>query len=422
MQYAELLGTYEAQGGFHTEAHTERVLEGLGFDTRERRLPTSHLSSGQRARAELARILLTPADLLLIDEPTNHLDLAAQAWLEGYLAQLDAAYLLVSHDRIFLSRATDRIFELRRGSLTVFEGNYDFYRVQRALSERQAWERYQAQQRRMAAAEQAAERRMRLARDVATKPGGGEDRDHLGRKAAKIARTGRLLRERGRREANVPKPWQETPMPVLDFPHLARTGDTVLQTSGLTKSYGTKCLFQAFDVSIGRGERWAILGPNGIGKTTLLRMLMGLEDPDSGRIQIGAHVEFGYYAQEGENLDAASSPLSLCMAVHSDETWVRTILACLKLRPDQAHQAVGTMSAGERGKVALARLLLSGANVLLLDEPTNHLDLDAREALRNLAQFPGTILFVSHDRYFIETLADKTLALAAWAPQYKVGE
>lgn len=370
MRYAELLSTYEAQGGFQAEAQTERVLEGLGFDARARQLPTPHLSSGQRARAELARLLLTPADLLLIDEPTNHLDLAAQAWLEAYLVRLDAAYLLVSHDRIFLSQAATRIFELRRGHLTVFEGNYDFYRVQRALSEKQAWERYQTQQRRIAAAEQAAERRMRLARDVGTKPGGGEDRDHMGRKAAKIARTSRILRERGSRKTEVPKPWRETPIPVLDFPYVARTGDRVLRISGLTKSYGTQCLFQDLDVSIGRGERWAIFGPNGTGKTTLLRMVLGLETPEAGCIEIGAHVTFGYYAQEGENLNADLSPLALCLAVHADETWVRTILACLKLRPDQAHQAIGNMSAGERAKAALARLLLSGANVLLLDEPT----------------------------------------------------
>ncbi len=417
MHYAELLSTYEAHGGFQAEAHTEQVLEGLGFDARERALPAVHLSSGQRARAELARLLLTPADLLLIDEPTNHLDLAAQTWLEAYLARLDITYLLVSHDRTFLSRAASRIFELRRGSLRVFEGNYDFYRAERVRSEKQAWEHYRAQQRRIAAAEQAAERRLRLARDVATKPGGGEDRDHMGRKAAKIARTSRILRERGHREADAPKPWQESPMPVLDFSHVERTGDRVLQVSGLGKSYGTKCLFQGLELSIGRGERWAILGPNGAGKTTFLRILLGLEAPESGCIEIGAHVRFGYYAQEGEHLDAGLSPLALCLAVHTDETWVRTILACLKLRPDQVHQAIGTMSAGERGKVALARLLLGGANVLLLDEPTNHLDLDAREAVEGtLAQFPGTIILVSHDRYFIESLADKTLDLSASVP------
>ena len=156
-----------------------------------------------------------------------------------------------------------------------------------------------------------------------------------------------------------------------------------------------------------------MVGPNGSGKTTLLRILLGQERPDAGTIQFGAHVRLGYYAQEGENLDPASSPVELCLRVHPEESWVRTILGCLRLRGEQAMRPIGTMSAGERSKVALARLLLSGANLLLLDEPTNHLDIEAREAVEGtLTQFPGTILFVSHDRYFIGTLADGILHLS----------
>jgi len=414
LRYANRLSTYEVRGGFEAEAETVRVLEGLGFDARERALPMAHLSSGQRTRAELAKLLLSPADLLLMDEPTNHLDIAAQEWLEEYLDRLDAAYLMVSHDRIFLSRAVTRIFELQRGALTVFEGNYTFYREQRALYEQQAWERYRAQQRRIAAAERASERRMALARKVARKPGGGEDRDHLGRKAAKVARTARSLRERVAREPEVPKPWQEDPIPVLDFPNVARTGDVVLQVEGVSKSYGEKRLFEDLDFHVGRGERWAVLGPNGTGKTTLLRILLGEEPSDEGAVRLGAHVKVGYFAQEGADLDPSISPVALCRWVYEDETWVRTILGCLRLRGEQVNQPIGSMSAGERGKVALAQLLLSGANLLLLDEPTNHLDIEAREAIEGtLLQFPGTILFVSHDRYFIETLADHVLDLSS---------
>ncbi|OGG54699.1 MAG: hypothetical protein A3F84_27595 [Candidatus Handelsmanbacteria bacterium RIFCSPLOWO2_12_FULL_64_10] len=414
-RYADLLSAYEAQGGFLAEAETARVLEGLGFDARERLLPTAHLSSGQRARAELAKLLLSPADLLLIDEPTNHLDIAAQAWLEGYLARLDAAYLMVSHDRAFLSRAVTRLFEVRRGKLTVFEGNYAFYREQRALQEQQAWERYDAQQRRIAAAERAAEKRMQVARQVATRPKDvrGND-DFYRRKAAKVQRTARILRERITHEPEMPKPWEEDPIPVLDFPNVARTSDQVLCVEELSKAFGARLLFEGLTFSVRRGERRAILGPNGSGKTTLLRILLGQERPDVGRVRFGAQVKIGYYAQEGENLDPTKSPVDLCRGVCGDETRCRTILGCLRLRGEKAHQPVGTMSAGERGKVALARLLLSGANLLLLDEPTNHLDLEAREAVEGaLAQFPGTILFVSHDRTFIETLADQTLDLAS---------
>ena len=414
LRYANLLSTYEARGGFGIEAEAARVLEGLGFDARERLLPMAHLSSGQRTRAELTKLLLSPTDLLLMDEPTNHLDIAAQEWLAEYLSSLDAAYLMVSHDRTFLGQATTRIFELRRGTLTVFEGDYGFYREQRALYDRQAWERYHAQQRRISAADRAAEGRMQLSRKVATKPGGGEDRDHFGRKASKVARTARILRERVAREPEVPKPWQEDPIPVLDFPNVPRASDVVLQVEGVSKSYGEKRLFGDLSFHVRRGERWAILGPNGTGKTTLLRILLGEERPDAGEVRLGAHVKLGYFAQEGTHLDLSLSPVALCRAVHGDETWVRTILGCLKLRGERANQPIGRMSEGERGKIRLAQLLLSGANVLLLDEPTNHLDIEAREAIEGtLGQFPGALLFVTHDRYFVEMLADRMLDLAS---------
>ena len=417
-RYADLLAVYEEHGGYSAEADSRRVLEGLGFDDRERRLRMDHLSSGQRARGHLAKLLLTPVDLLLIDEPTNHLDIAAQQWLENYLAGLDLPYVMVTHDRTFLSGSTNRIFEIRRGVLTVFEGGYAFYREQQGLQNRQAWERYLGQQRRIDAARQASERRMRLARKMTdTSPGKRRNHDpyddsFYARKAGKVQRTARILTERVEREPEIPKPWEEDPIPVLHFPNVARTGDTVLQVDCLSKSFGEKELFTGLKFSVRRGHRLAILGPNGSGKTTLLRILIDEEKPDGGEVKFGAQVKIGYFAQEGSNLDPSLSPVGICRAVHGDETWVRTILGCLKVRGEQANQPVGTMSGGERGKVALARLLLSGANLLLLDEPTNHLDLEAREAVEGtLSQFPGTILFVSHDRFFIEALADQVIDL-----------
>ncbi|MBI4530688.1 MAG: ABC-F family ATP-binding cassette domain-containing protein [Candidatus Latescibacteria bacterium] len=319
--------------------------------------------------------------------------------------------MIVSHDRAFLHRATTRIFELRRGSLTVFEGNYELYREQRALRERQEWENYETQQRRRVAAERAAEQRKQLARKVATAPKGiRENKDFYGRKAAKIQRTARILRERVLREPETAKPWQDHSMPVLHFPNIERTSETVLRGEGLSKAYDGKILFEDLGFSVRRGERLAIIGPNGTGKTTLLRVLLGEERPDRGDVQFGVRVKVGYYAQEGTNLDSSVSPLAFCRRVYEDETRVRTILGCLKLRGDRVNQPIGTLSAGERGKVVLAQILLGGANLLLLDEPTNHLDIEAREAVEGtLAQFPGTILFVSHDRYFIEMLADKIL-------------
>lgn len=418
LRYAELLTAYEAAGGYRLEARAESVLDGLGFDARERSLAMGQLSSGQRSRAELARLLLSPADLLLIDEPTNHLDVEAREWLERYLEGLEAACLLISHDRVFLSRATSRTFELRKGALTVYEGSYELYREQRALAERQAWERYEAQQRRVAAAERAAQQRMRIAVKVAKAPAGvRHGHDFYQAKAARIQRTARILRERSTREPRAAKPFVETAIPRLDFAGVRRSGDTVLRIEGLAKSFDGKPLFSGLFASLGRGERWAVVGPNGSGKTTLLRIVHGLDRPDAGSVETGSGVRVGYFSQEGEHMDPETSPLAFCLAANADETWVRTILACLKVRADQVQQPIGSLSGGERAKVALAALLVGGANFLLLDEPTNHLDVEAREALEGtLAQYPGTILFVSHDRYFVEELADHVIDLSRASP------
>jgi ATP-binding cassette subfamily F protein 3 len=409
LRYAELLHTYD----YAFEAEAEKVLEGLGFDARERTLTMQQLSSGQRARAELAKLLLAPADLLLIDEPTNHLDVAAREWLERYLAGLDAAYLLISHDRVFLSRATTRTFELRGGTLTAYEGSYEFYREQRALRERHASERYEAQQRRHAAAVRASEQRMQVARKVAHTPAGiRASKDFYQAKAARVQRTARILRERATREPKAVKPFVETKIPTLDFKDFRRSGDTVLRIDEVAKSFDGKPLFDGLSFTISRGERIALLGPNGTGKTTLLRMILGRETADAGTIDIGRSVRIGYFSQEGEHIDPALSPLAFCLQSNADEEWVRTILACLKVRADQVRQPIATMSGGERAKVALAALLVSDANFLLLDEPTNHLDIETREALEGtLAQYPGTILFVSHDRYFIDEVADDAIPL-----------
>ena len=419
-RYAELLSAFEEQGGFRLEAESAKVLEGLGFRAQERDLQVACLSSGQRALAELAKLLLAPVDLLLIDEPTNHLDIRAREWLEDYLGHLEAACLVVSHDRAFLNRTTSRTFELSRPAgqsrlrtLVVYEGNYDFYVAQRALRESQAWELVSARERRAASANRAADRRLTLARRVAKAPRGvREGKDFYARKAAGVARTARILRERMKRLPAAEKPWREAPIPPLDFPNVARRSGVALRVDSLSKTFDGNILFQNLSFYVQSGARWAVLGPNGCGKTTLFRVLLGLDTADSGNVQFAGKARLGYYAQEGENLDSSKSALELCLEVHPDETWVRTVLGCLRLRGEEAVRVVRKMSAGERAKVALARLLVSGADFLLLDELTNHLDIETREAVEDaLLRFPGTILFISHDRYFVRKLADEVLDL-----------
>ena len=417
-RYAEHLNTYQERDGFRLQAEAEKLLDGLGFRPHERDLPMGLLSSGQRARSELVRLLLSPANLLLIDEPTNHLDIVAREWLENYLSNLETAYLVVSHDRTFLNEATSRIFEIRHLGFAVYEGNYQFYLAQRELRERQAWQQFEAQQRRSEAADNSARRRLSLANKVARAPRGiRSGHDFYRSKAAKVARTARILRKRVLREPIAMKPWQEDPIPALRFENVSVSTGVALRVEGLSKTCEDKVLFHNLSFNVQSGERWGILGPNGSGKTTLIQVLLGKVPADAGRVQFGRNVRIAYYAQEGQNLDLAKSPVELGLEVNPNETWVRTILGCLRLRGEKAAFPIQTMSAGERAKVALARTLLGGANLLLLDEPTNHLDIDAREAVEEtLSHYPGTILFVSHDRYFINTLADEILDLSPKGP------
>ncbi|MBL8213728.1 MAG: ABC-F family ATP-binding cassette domain-containing protein [Bryobacterales bacterium] len=403
-RFAELVNDYAAAGGYAAEAETERLLAGLGFAEQEWRLPLGSLSGGQRTRAGLARALHTESDLLLLDEPTEHLDIRAREWLGAQLAGVRTC-VVVSHDRAFLRSIATRVLEIERGRVRLFEGGYDFYRNARQLADRQAWEAYEGYERRRTAMQAASQRRSQLAAQVATAPAGTKgDNDFYARKSAKVARTARLLRERVDRGPVVEKPWEEQPIPKLDFGSVRRSGDVVLSAVGLSKAYGQKVLLRDLTLQLVRGERLAISGPNGAGKTTLLRLLLGLEPPDAGEVRQGAHVIVGHYAQDAENLDRSLTPLEIC----GSHTQARTMLACLKVHPDRVDQPLSQASAGECAKVALARLLVSGANLLVLDEPTNHLDIEAQEALEQaLPQYPGAVVLVTHDRAFLEAMAPR---------------
>jgi ATP-binding cassette, subfamily F, member 3 len=408
--YTDLICEYESMGGYSAEAGTERILEGLNLTRQEWRLPMHRLSGGQRTRAALGRGLHTDANVLLLDEPTNHLDIVAREWLEDQLSERNQACVVVSHDRSFLRRVATCIVEIQRSMVRLFPGSYDEYRSRRALLERQAWDNYEAFERRKIAAEQASMRRARLAIQVGTAPAGARSsHDFYRRKAAKVARTARLLRERVDHQPSVDKPWQEQPIPTLDFGHVPRSGDIALAVSDLAKRYEGKTLFEGLNFTLTRGARLAVTGRNGAGKTTLLRILSGTECADAGHVQLGAHVAIGHYTQDADDLARTSTPLEIC----GDGTQSRTLLACLKVRPDRVNRPIEELSSGERAKVALVRLLVSGANLLLLDEPTNHLEIESQEALeQTLVQFPGTVVVISHDRSFLTGLGPGLLMLS----------
>ena len=401
-EYACRIHEYQELGGFLAEAAVARTLGGLGYLPGDFDRDVHSLSGGERTRATLARALFTDSDLLILDEPTNHLDIAAREWLESTLASRATPCVITSHDRALLSAFANRIVEIERSKVTVFECGYAEYRRARALLDRQAWSAYEAFERRKAAITRAARRRDQLSARVAAAPDGERGgKDHYARKAAKVARTARILRARVTGKESVEKPWDETSIEGLTFDRVNRSGDIVVAGSGLTKTYGSKALFRDLSFHVRRGDRLAITGPNGSGKTTLLNLIQGTAPPDSGSVHFGANVDLGSVGQNTAGLDLDLTPLDVC----GSGTAARTLLACLKLRPDRLNRPLQELSGGERTKVALARILTSGANLLLLDEPTNHLEIEAQEALEQaLRLYPGTVIVVSHDRFFLDAL------------------
>jgi ATP-binding cassette, subfamily F, member 3 len=375
---------------YHLDHKIERVLTGLGFSPDSFQQPVVQLSGGQQNRLLLAKLLLQQPDLLLLDEPSNHLDLEATEWLEDYLLASQQALILVSHDRYFLDRVTTRTLELFRGTVDSYPGNYSAYQRQkgeRLEVQRRTFERQQTEIAKM------------------------EDfirRNQYGQKHAQ-AEDRRKKLER----IEPVEPPREIAAPPMRFTPASRTGDIVMRVERLSKAF-QQPLFQDLTFDVLRGEKWGILGPNGSGKTTLLRCLLGESPMDSGRVVLGSGVRVGYFDQQLRCLDENSEVVDAIRPPHKEfvEQQRRDLLARFGITGDMVFQRVGQLSGGERNRTALAMLAALDANVLVLDEPTNHLDLWARDALeRALLAFDGTVMFVSHDRYFLNQVADRLLVV-----------
>jgi ATP-binding cassette subfamily F protein 3 len=427
-RYGPLQQSFERQGGYTYETNIRQTLSGLGFDPGDFHRPITQLSGGQRTRALLARLLLSNPDLLVLDEPTNHLDIQAVEWLEGHLSLWEGAALIVSHDRYFLDKVVDHIWEMSRDGMEIYRGNYSAYLRQRqerwALrqqsfeSEKERLQKELDYIRRNIAGQntlQAKGRLKRLSRTLdAIEKGGFQVIDY--KKWSEISdATGAssqmmTVEEATTRVSGLRNPKMRPPQLSLNLKARRRSGDLVLRTRDLQVGYADegKPLFHAPDLLLKRGECAALIGPNGAGKTTFLKTLLGIIPPYAGEVILGASLDVAHFAQAHEDLQPERTLVEEIDAVAPAmlERDIRNLLARFIFTGDEVYQKVATLSGGERGRLALAKLSLTKANLLLLDEPTNHLDIPAQEILQEvLAQYQGTILLVSHDRYLIDALA-----------------
>lgn len=394
-QYTSLTHAFETGGGYLYRSELVGVLKGLGFTEDEFSKPVATLSGGQKTRVALGRLLLQNPDLIILDEPTNHLDMTSIAWLETYLLNYKGAVLIVSHDRYFLDRIAGKVIEIDQSKATTFMGNYSDYAVKKEQLRVAAWNAYMNQQRDIKHQEEVIEKLKSFNREKSIKR--AESREKMLDKIEVIEKPSEV----------------RTDMKLTLTPRIL-SGNDVLTVEHLSKSFDSHKLFTDVNFEIKRGEHVAIIGDNGSGKTTLLKILNGLVPADQGTFRLGSNVEIGYYDQEHHVLH---SEKTLFEEISDDypylnNTQIRNVLAAFLLTGEDVFKRISDLSGGERGRVSLAKLVLSNANFLILDEPTNHLDIMSKEILEDaLNGYEGTILYVSHDRYFINRTAHRILDL-----------
>ena len=394
-QYTSLTHAFETGGGYLYRSELVGVLKGLGFTEDEFSKPVATLSGGQKTRVALGRLLLQNPDLIILDEPTNHLDMNSIAWLETYLLNYKGAVLIVSHDRYFLDRIAGKVIEIDQSKATTFMGNYSDYAVKKEQLRAAAWNAYMNQQREIKHQEEVIEKLKSFNREKSIKR--AESREKMLDKIEVIEKPSEV----------------RTDMKLTLTPRIL-SGNDVLTVEHLSKSFDSHKLFTDVNFEIKRGEHVAIIGDNGSGKTTLLKILNGLVPADQGTFRLGSNVEIGYYDQEHHVLH---SEKTLFEEISDDypylnNTQIRNVLAAFLFTGEDVFKRISDLSGGERGRVSLAKLVLSNANFLILDEPTNHLDIMSKEILEDaLNGYEGTILYVSHDRYFINRTAHRILDL-----------
>ena len=393
--YHRLMSEFESRNGYAYESEIVGVLKGLGFKEEEFAKQTSTLSGGQKTRVSLGKLLLTKPDILLLDEPTNHLDLNSITWLETYLLNYPGAVFIVSHDRFFLNRVVTKVVEIENAAVRMYTGNYKAYADKKKLIRDAQMKEYLNQQREIKHQEAVIEKLRSFNREKSIKR--AESREKM---LDKIQ-----VRE---------KPQEASQEMHFSLEPSCISGNDVLKIEHLTKCFDTQCLFSDISFEIKRGEHVAIIGDNGTGKTTLLKILNQIVDADSGSYELGAKVKIGYYDQEHHVLHDQKSIFDEISDDYPTltNTAIRNTLAAFQFTGDDVFKLVGDLSGGEKGRVSLAKLMLSEANFLILDEPTNHLDILSKEILEQaLNEYTGTVLYVSHDRYFINQTATRILEL-----------
>ena len=398
-RYGEVQQRYQELGGYGLEERAREVLAGLSFSPERMDGDVGLLSGGWKMRVALARILLMAPDGMLLDEPSNHLDLESLIWLEDFLKRYDGALLMTSHDREFMNRIVNKIVEIDGGELTTYSGNYDFYEQQRALSEKQRQAQFERQQAMLSKEIKFIERFKARA-------------SHAAQVQSRVKKLEKIER------VEPPKRRQSV---QFEFRSPPRSGDAVVSFKNVCKAYGSHKIYEDLDFLVGRKERWCILGVNGAGKSTLLKLVAGAETPevgtlpDTGTVKLGASVKMGYFAQH--SMDLLDGDETVFESLDSSfpqagQGTLRTLAGCFGFSGDDVEKPCRVLSGGEKARLVMAKMLYDPPNFLVLDEPTNHLDMATKEMLvAALAEFEGTMLFVSHDRYFLSRLSNRVLEL-----------